>query len=367
MPVTPLPGILDIVPYKGGEADIPGIARPWKLSSNENPLGCSPAAQAAFVAASQDLSIYPDGAHARLRTALAQRYGLDPERIVCGSGSDEIFQMLGRAFLARGDDVVQSRHGFLVYRLTAQQAGATCTSAGETDLRADVDAILAAVSARTRIVFLANPNNPTGTYLPIEEVRRLHAGLRPDILLVLDAAYAEYVRTDDYSSGLELAATSDNVLMTRTFSKIHGLAALRVGWACGPKGVIDALNRVRGPFNVSGPALAAAVAAIGDTGFAEASAGFNATWLAWLDREVRALGLETVPSVGNFLLVRFDPGRGQSAAAADAFLRGRGVIVRPVGAYGLPEHLRISVGTESANRDCVAALAGYLATTRALA
>jgi histidinol-phosphate aminotransferase len=364
MPVAPLPGILDIVPYKGGEADIPGIAKPWKLSSNENPLGCSPAAQAAFAAAAQDLAIYPDGAHAALREALARRYGLDAGRIVCGSGSDEIFQLLGRAFLARGDDVVQSQHGFLVYRLTAQQAGATCTSAPETDLTASVDAILAAVTERTKIVFLANPNNPTGTYLPFEEVRRLHAGLRPDVLLVLDAAYAEYVRANDYSAGLELAATSDNVLMTRTFSKIHGLAALRVGWAYGPQVVIDALNRVRGPFNVSGPALAAAVAAIEDTGFAEASADFNATWLAWLQAGIAELGLETVPSVGNFVLVRFDPAAGFSAPAAEAFLKARGVIVRPVGAYGLPEYLRISVGTEPANRDCLAALAAYVASAR---
>ena len=361
MPVQPLPGILDIVPYKGGEAGVPGIAKPWKLSSNENPLGCSPAATQAFLAAAQDLAIYPDGAHAALRTAIATRYGLDADRIVCGSGSDEIFQMLGRAFLARGDDVVQSQYGFLVYSLTAQQAGATCTSAPETGFRTDVDAILASVGPRTRIVFVANPNNPTGTYIPFEEVRRLHAGLPDDVLLVLDAAYAEYVRANDYSSGLELVAESQNVLMTRTFSKIHGLAALRVGWAYGPQVVIDALNRVRGPFNVTGPALAAAVAAIEDTAFAEQSAAFNARELAALSGAVSALGLDVVPSVGNFILVGFPDVDGRRAADADRFLRSRGVIVRAVGAYGLPGHLRISVGTEAANRDCLSALTAFMA------
>lgn len=359
MSVQPLPGILDIVPYKGGEAAIPGIEMPWKLSSNENPLGCSPAAREAFLAAASELAIYPDGAHEALRAAIAARYGLDPDRIVCGNGSDEIFQLLGRAFLARGDDVVQSQHGFLVYRLIAQQAGATCTSAPESDLTADVDAILAAVTDRTRIVFLANPNNPTGTYLPFAEVRRLHAGLRPDILLVLDAAYAEYVRTNDYSSGLELAAEASNVLMTRTFSKIHGLAALRVGWAYGPKVVIDALNRVRGPFNVSAPALAAATAAIADTDFAESSARHNADWLAWLTGEIEALGLSVTPSVGNFILVRFPDGA-RSAAAADAYLRARGLIVRAVGAYGLAGHLRLSIGVQAANEALAAALRDFM-------
>jgi histidinol-phosphate aminotransferase len=358
MTVQPLPGILDIVPYKGGEAAILGIATPWKLSSNENPLGCSPAASAAFAATAADLAIYPDGAHEALRMAIGRRHGIDPGRIVCGAGSDEIFQLLGRAFLARGDDIVQSQHGFLVYRLTAQQAGANCISVPDRDLTADVDGILAAVTARTKIVFLANPNNPTGTYLPFEEVRRLHAGLPPSVLLVLDAAYAEYVRNNDYSSGLELAAESQNVLMTRTFSKIHGLAALRVGWAFGPQVVVDALNRVRGPFNVSGPALAAAKAAIEDEGFAARSAEHNATWLAWIAAELAAVGIETVPSVGNFILARF----GARAAAADAFLRSRGVIVRAVGAYGLPEHLRISVGSEPANRDLVAAVQAFAAT-----
>jgi histidinol-phosphate aminotransferase len=361
MTLTPLPGILDIVPYKGGEAAVPGFDKPWKLSSNENPMGCSPAAAAAYVQAASDLATYPDGAHEALRIALATRYGLDAGRIMCGNGSDEIFQLLGRAFLDQGDEVVQSAHGFLVYRLTAQQAGAVCISAPETDLTADVDAILACVTEKTKIVFLANPNNPTGTYLPFETIKRLHSGLPANVLLVLDAAYAEYVRTNDYSSGLELAAEACNVLMTRTFSKIHGLASARVGWCYGPQIVIDALNRVRGPFNIGGPPLAAATAAVLDQAFAERSADHNGVWLSWLSSELSGLGLKVTPSVGNFILVEFPTTNGKTATDADAFLRARGLIVRAVGAYGLGAYLRISIGLEEPNRLVVDALREFLA------
>lgn len=361
MTVKPLPGILDIVPYKGGEATVPGFDKPWKLSSNENPMGCSPAASAAYVEAARDLAAYPDGAHEGLRNALAARYGLDAGRIMCGNGSDEIFQLLGRAFLDQGDEVVQSAHGFLVYRLTAQQAGAVCISAPETDLTADVDALLACVTPKTKIVFLANPNNPTGTYLSYETIKRLHAGLPSHVLLVLDGAYAEYVQTNDYSSGLELAAEASNVLMTRTFSKIHGLASARVGWCYGPQIVIDALNRVRGPFNIGGPPLAAATAAVLDRDFADESVAFNAIWLNWLSTEIAALGLAVTPSVGNFLLVRFPDAAGKTAADADAHLRANGVIVRGVGAYGLGAYLRISVGLEVPNRLVVKALKEFMA------
>jgi histidinol-phosphate aminotransferase len=359
--LAPLPGILDIIPYKGGEAAVPGFAKPWKLSSNENPMGCSPAASRAYIEAAADLATYPDGAHESLRSALAARYGLDAGRIMCGNGSDEIFQLLGRAFLDQGDEVVQSAHGFLVYRLTAQQAGAICVSAPETNLTTDVDAILSCVTPKTKIVFLANPNNPTGTYLPYETIKRLHAGIPSNVLLVLDGAYAEYVRANDYSSGLELAAEASNVLMTRTFSKIHGLANARVGWCYGPQIVIDALNRVRGPFNVAGPSLAAATAAVLDQDFAERSADHNAIWLNWLSDQIAALGLKVTPSVGNFLLVEFPNTSGKTATDADAFLRARGLIVRGVGAYGLGDHLRISVGLEEPNRLVVDALKAFLA------
>jgi histidinol-phosphate aminotransferase len=359
--LAPLPGILDIIPYKGGEADLPGFAKPWKLSSNENPMGCSPLAKAAYIEAADDLAIYPDGSHFGLRTAIAARYGLDVERITCGNGSDEIFQMLGRAFLDQGDEVVQSAHGFLVYRLTAEQAGAQCISAPETDLTTDVDAILSSITPKTKIVFLANPNNPTGTYLPFETIKRLHAGIPPHVLLVLDAAYAEYVGKNDYSSGLELAAEAGNVLMTRTFSKIHGLGGARVGWCYGPQIVIDALNRVRGPFNISGPALAAAEAAIKDLGFAEASAAHNAKERAFMTQALTTLGLIVTPSVCNFILVAFPNEGGKTAADADAYLRSRGLIVRAVKAYGLAQHLRISIGLEEPNRMVVDALRAFLA------
>ena len=348
----PLPSILDITPYKGGEAPKVG----HKLSSNENPLGFSPKVKAALETASGHLEVYPDGASKTLREAIAATHGIDPSRIACGAGSDEIFQHLGRAYLAPGDNIVQSRHGFLVYSLIAQQAGAEVISAPEPELRADVDAMLAAVTERTRIVFLANPNNPTGTYLPYEEVRRLHAGLRDDILLVLDGAYAEYVQRNDYASGLELAAEAPNVLMTRTFSKVHGLAALRLGWAFGPASVIDAINRVRGPFNVSTLAQAAGIAAMGDRKFVEASVAHNSAGLARMSEGLAGHGREIIPSVGNFLLIRFAGGP-QAARYADEFLRARGLFLRRLEAYGLPDALRLSIGTDEANAAVLAAFA----------
>ncbi len=351
----PLPNILEITPYKGGEAPKEG----YKLSSNENPLGYSPRVRGTLEEASKRLEVYPDGGCTLLREAIGRVYGIDPARIVCGAGSDEIFQLLGRAYLSQGDNIVQSRHGFLVYSLVAQQAGAEVISAPETSLSADVDAILAAVTERTRIVFLANPNNPTGTYLPIEEIARLHAGLRKNVLLVLDGAYAEYVQRNDYSSGLELAAESPNVLMTRTFSKVHGLAALRLGWAFGPASVIDAINRVRGPFNVSALAQAAGIEAIGDHSFVEASVAHNAAELERLANGLAGTGREIIPSVGNFQLIRFSGGT-NAAQHADAYLRERGLFLRRLDAYGLPDCLRLSVGTKEANAAVLDAFAEYV-------
>lgn len=351
----PLPALADIVPYVPGEK--PKGHGGHKLSSNENPLGCSPAARAALIAAAEGLEIYPDGGANELRTAIAETYGLDRARIVIGAGSDEIFQLLGRAYLAPGDEIIQTEHGFLVYRLVAEQAGAITISAPETELTTSVDAILERVTARTRIVFLANPNNPTGTYLPFDEIQRLHAGLREDILLVLDGAYAEYVRKNDFSSGMELAGSAPNVLMTRTFSKIHGLAALRVGWAYGPASVIEALNKVRGPFNVSGPGQVAAMAAIRDRAFMEASADHNDSELARLSNALSGLGYELVPSVANFALIRFTSA--EEAVAMDAFTRARGIVLRRLEAYGLPDCLRLSVGTAEANTAVIAAFEAF--------
>jgi histidinol-phosphate aminotransferase len=356
MAPRPLPGILDIEPYKGGESVLPGVPKPVKLASNENPLGASAAAKAAFAAAAASLHIYPEGGSTLLRRAIATRYGLDEARIVCGAGSDEIFQLLGRAYLAPGDEIVQSQYAFLVYRLVAQAAGATVRSAPDRDFTVDVDAMLAAVTAKTKIVFLANPNNPTGTYLPVQEVRRLHAGLAPDVLLVLDAAYAEYVRRNDYAAGVELVSEFDNVLMTRTFSKIHGLAALRLGWAYGPAGVIDVLNRVRGPFNVSTAAQQAGVAAIEDGAFAERSAEHNARELERVTATLRGLGLTVTPSVANFVLIHFPQGE---AAKADAFLRERHFIVRALRAYGLPDALRLTIGSTAENDGVLAAFVAF--------
>lgn len=361
---VPRPGVLAIEAYVPGKSAAPGLAKVHKLSSNETPLGPSPKAVAALRAESETLALYPDGTATRLRTAIAARYGLDPARIVCGAGSDELLTMLSLAFVGPGDEGIFCEHGFLIYRIAILSAGGTPVVAPETNLTTDVDAILAAVTPRTKIVYIANPNNPTGTYLPFDEVRRLHAGLPGHVLLVLDGAYAEYVRANDYGAGLELALESQNVVMTRTFSKIYGLAAQRIGWMVGPADVVDALNRIRGPFNVSGGAIAAGAAAIADEAHLAAAVAHNDRWLAWLADEVRALGLTVTPSVGNFLLVHFPEETGRSAADADAHLTAHGVIVRRVSAYGLPNALRVTVGGEDANRAFVLALASFVRSER---
>ena len=359
MAPRPLPGILDIQPYKGGESVLPGVPKPIKLASNENPLGASAAARKAFADAAAHLHIYPEGGATLLRRARAARYGLDADRIVCGAGSDEIFQLLGRAYLAPGDEIVQSQYAFLVYRLIAQTSGAVVRSAPDRNYTVDVDAMLAAVTGKTKMVFLANPNNPTGTYLPVQEVRRLHAGLPDDVLLVLDSAYAEYVRRNDYAAGVELVSEFDNVIMTRTFSKIHGLAALRLGWAYGPANVIDVLNRVRGPFNVSSAAQLAGIAAIEDAAFAERSAEHNLSELARVTAALAVFGFNVTPSVANFVLIHFPETPGATAADADAFLRARHFILRALKVYGLPNALRLTIGTTAENDGVLAAFAEF--------
>ena len=346
---VPRPGVMAIEAYVPGKSQGGAGVKVHKLSANENPLGASPKAVEAFQSANA-LELYPDGSSLKLREAIAAAYGLDPARIVCGTGSDELLMLTAVAFAGPGDEVLYSQHGFLVYRIAALAAGATPVVAPEKDYRSDVDALLAAVTDKTRVVFLANPNNPTGTYLPFDEVKRLQRGLPPHVLLALDAAYAEYVRRNDYESGIELVATCPNVVMLRTFSKIYGLAALRVGWLYGPAEVVDAINRIRGAFNVSAPGIAAAVAAIEDTVHVETAIAHNETWLPWLTRELTALGLTVTPSVANFLLVHFPDAPGRTAKDADAFLTQRGLILRRVDSYGLPGALRLTVGTEEANR-----------------
>jgi histidinol-phosphate aminotransferase len=343
-----------------GKSAAPGVARVFKLSSNETPLGPSPQAKAAYLKVAEHLEDYPDGSARPLREAIGRAFGLDPNRIVCGAGSDDLLNLIADAYLSDGDEAIHTTHGFLVYPIATLGSGAKPVVAAETNFTADVDAILAGLSPHTKIVFLANPNNPTGTYIPFDEVKRLHQGLPPHVLLVLDAAYAEYVRRNDYESGIELVATSENVVMCRTFSKIHGLAALRLGWLYGPASVVDAINRIRGPFNVNAAALAAGIAAIEDSAHVEASRAHNETWLAWLTEAIGKLGLEVTPSVANFVLIHFSATPGKTAAEADTFLSARGLILRRVVAYHLPNCLRMTVGGEEANRLVVTALTEFL-------
>ncbi|TIN29924.1 MAG: histidinol-phosphate transaminase [Mesorhizobium sp.] len=357
---TPRAGIMDIDAYVPGKSTAPaGVAKVYKLSSNENPLGPSPKAIEAAREIAGKLDVYPDGTARRLREAIAEVHGLNPQNIICSNGSDEILGLLAQTYLAPGDEAVITEHAFMVYKIYIQSAGAVPVTIKETDERADIDAILAAVTPRTKIVFLANPNNPTGTYVPFQEVRRLHAALPKNVLLVLDAAYAEYVRRNDYEAGIELVGSAENVVMTRTFSKI-GLGGARIGWMYAPMHIVDAINRVRGPFNVNATAIEAGIAAIRDRAHVERSVAHNETWLAWLSEEFTKLGLRVTPSVGNFILIHFPENQKHSAAAADDYLTARGYILRRVSGYGFPNALRMTVGTEEANRGVVAALTTFL-------
>jgi histidinol-phosphate aminotransferase len=356
----PRPGVLDIAAYIPGKSTAPGVAKVFKLSSNETPLGPSPNAIAAYRAAGEHLEDYPDGSASALRDAIGTAFGLDPDRIVCGAGSDDLLNLLARAYLTDGDEAIYTKHAFVVYPIATLGTGAKAVAVPEKDFTADVDAILKAVTPKTKVVFLANPNNPTGTYVPFDEVKRLQKSLPGHVLLVLDAAYAEYVQRNDYESGIELVATTDNVVMTRTFSKIYGLAALRLGWMYGPAHVVDAINRIRGPFNVNGPAIAAGIAAIRDAAHVEKSRTHNTRWLTWLTEEIGRLGLPVTPSAANFVLIHFPETKGRTAKEADAFLTNRGLVLRQVGVYKLPNALRMSVGTEEANRLVVQALKEFL-------
>lgn len=357
MTLQPRPGLLDIKPYVPGAAAPKGAS---KLSSNENALGCSPKAAEAFKEAAASLHIYPDGGATKLRDAIAEEEKLDAARIVCGAGSDELLQLIGRAYLDPGDKVVQSQYGFLVYRLVAMQSGAEIVSAPETNYTADVDALLKTAGEDAKIVFLANPNNPTGTWITGAEVRRLREGLPKDTLLVLDGAYEEFVDAPGYEDPMGLVDEYENVVVTRTFSKIHGLAGLRLGWMYGPKEIVDVIHRVRGPFNVNLPAMEAGVAAIRDRAFLKTSKEHNDRWVAYLTQQIGGLGLEVTPSVCNFVLVHFPAGSGRSADDAAAFLASKGLIVRPLQPYGLPDALRISVGLEDDNRRVVEALGEFV-------
>lgn len=345
---VPKPGILDISPYVGGKSKAEGSQRIIKLSSNENPYGPSPHAIAAYGREASKLHRYPDGGHAELREAIAAAYGLPTEQLVCGAGSDELIGLLIHAYAGAGDEVLYSQYGFLMYRIYTLGNGATPVTAPEKDLHADIDALLAAVTPRTRLLFLANPNNPTGSLLPYSEIERLRRGLREDILLVLDAAYAEYL-DDDAEDGRALVAAGTNTVVLHTFSKIHGLPALRIGWAYAPAHVVDVLNRIRGPFNVNSPALAAATAAANDRDYLVQMRRKNAEQRQRVSDGITQRGYAVVPSAANFVLVEFPHSAGQTASDANRFLLSRGIIAREVAGYGLPNHLRITIGTEEEN------------------
>ena len=359
---TPKPGILDIVPYKPGKSSAEGFAAPVKLSSNENILGSSPLARAAFVAAADRLHLYPDGRSSALRDAIAGRFRLEPERLVFGDGTDELLHLISQVYLEPGDNIIQGQYGFGAYAIGARACGGEVRFAPEPHLRIDVDEMLRLVDARTRLVFITNPANPTGTWITREELARLHAGLPPSVMLVVDAAYAEFNTDPAFDDGLDLARGAGNVIVTHTFSKIYGLAALRIGWAYAPADAAAAIDRIRPPFNTSIAAQEAAIAALADDAFTERSRVMVEQWRLWLAQQIGALGLEVTPSAANYVLVRFptEPGR----AAAEAFLASRGYLVRGVAGYGLPEHLRITIGLEEHNRAVVDLLAEFLASAR---
>ncbi len=359
-PPEPRPGVLSIPLYQAGKSQIKGMGRVMKLSSNEAALGPSPLAGAAYAQVAAQLERYPAGDSLELRTAIAEVHGLDPARVICGCGSDEMFALVARAYAGPGDEIIHTQYGFSIFAIYAKGVGATPVAVREKNLTADVDAILAAVTPATKLVFLANPNNPTGTYLPKAELERLRAGLRENIVLVIDGAYAEFADAPDYDSGLELASTTNNTIATRTFSKIYGLAALRLGWATGPAAIIDAMERLRAPFNVAKPAQMAGIAAVRDQSHVARARAHNAKWKPILLQRLRGLGLNVADTTANFVLPEFPTTPGRTAAEADAFLQSRGIIVRRVDPYGLPNHLRITIGDDAEMNAVLDALVAFM-------
>ena len=358
--IQPKPGILDIAPYVGGKSKIDGVAEPMKLSSNENALGAGEKAREAYQAAVANIHIYPDGRASKLRDAVAAHHGLEGERLIFGNGSDEVFALLNQTYLQPGDNIVTGQYGFLAYRISALANQATVKLAPEPGFKAEVEAILEQVDERTKIVYISSPSNPTGSYNTAEETRRLHAALPPHVLLVIDEAYAEFVTAPDWETSFPLARDAENIVVTRTFSKIHGLGGLRIGFGYAPLKVCEAVDRIRLPFNVSVPGLDAAVAALGDEAHQKASRDLVETWRPRLTQAIKGFGFDVFPSAGNFILVRF-PDATRNAAAANDYLNTKGIIVRPVGGYGLPDCLRITVGTEDQNRAVLDALSEFAA------
>ena len=356
----PKPGILDITPYKPGKSKAEGFAHPIKLSANENVLGSSDKARAAYVAAAERMNVYPDGRADALRQAVADHFRLEPERLVFGDGTDEVLHLLNQAFLELGDNIVMGQYGFGAYSIGARASQGEVRMAPEPDYRLSVEELLKRVDERTRLVFVTQPGNPTGTFLTREDLSALHQGLPPDVVLVIDAAYGEFADDPRFDEGLDLARTAQNVVVTHTFSKIYGLAALRVGWAYCPAHIADAVDRIRPPFNTSIAAQDAAIAALADEDFKQRSFELVVRWRAWLQQQLGGLGLDVVPSQANFVLVGFPRAPGRTAADAEAFLARKGLIVRGVANYGLPDHLRITIGLEEHNRALVEALSEFL-------
>ncbi|MDE0877407.1 MAG: histidinol-phosphate transaminase [Sphingomonas bacterium] len=354
---VPKPYVMAIAPYVPGRSTTDDGRKVAKLSSNENPLGTSPAARTAFADAAGNLERYPDAGATIVREAIAAKHDLDPARIIYGNGSDEVLHLAAGAFAGEGDEVIFVRYGFAVYEIAARRVGAVPVVAPDDDYATDVDAVLACVTDKTRIVYIANPNNPTGTFAPREEIARLHAGLRSDILLVLDQAYAEYIDAGSDDGGMEMAKSADNVLVTRTFSKIHGLAAERIGWGYASAPIIEAMHRIRLPFSITIAGQHAAVAALGDTAFVDHTRDHNARWRAWFADEMSKLGnagLRPIPSEANFVLVIFEGAL--TAEQAYHGLMDKGFIVRWLPGQGLAQGLRITIGTEEETRGVVQAL-----------
>ncbi len=356
----PKPGILDIQAYVPGKSKVDGVADPVKLSSNENILGASPSARAAFIAAADSLHIYPDSRASVLRAAVAQHFRLEPERLVFGDGTDEVLHLLNQVFLEPGDNIVMGQYGFSAYAIGARACQAQVRMAAEPDYRLSVETTLAQVDERTRLVFITQPGNPTGTFMTGDDLGALQAALPPQVVLVIDGAYSEFATDPRFDEGLELARRHDNVVVTRTFSKLHGLAALRIGWAYCPPLIADAVDRIRAPFNTSIAAQQAAVAALADTEFQARSRDHVAQWRPWLTQQLGGLGLEVVPSEANFVLAAFPAKPGRTAREAEAFLAANGYLTRGVSNYGLPDHLRITIGLEAHNRDVIDLLTRFL-------
>ena len=360
MSPRPRPGLQHVAPYVPGAREIEGSADPIKLSANESPLGPSPRAVAAYHALAPTLFRYPDASQRGLRTAIGQVYSVEPERVICGNGSDEVLSLLIRAYAGVGDEVILSQYSFAMCFTHAHVQGAQVIIAPEPECRISVSEILARVSAQTKMVILASPNNPCGTYLPAHELGQLHAALPPSVLLVVDAAYAEYVNTPDYDSGIKLARTAANLVVTHTFSKLYGLAGLRIGWGYGPARVIDILQRIRTPFNTNAAALAAAEAAVLDREHARYVREHTDRWRARLASECTALGLTVIPSVTNFILILLQSGD-KNAVAAVAHLKKRNIIIRPLAAGGPDNALRITIGLDSDNEAVITALREFMA------